>query len=233
MNRFHLIKTIQLVLVILLTIAALLYVFLNPDVYTAIAADTGTGILAVFLWVGLGISFVFLYYDFYSYAGMKRENTELDHAVYSDALTGIANRYSVDVFISRFLNKPVPKDMGCITLEIDNLGEINSRLGHQGGDAAIQAFSEILQHASSGICFIGRNGGNKFLAIIQECSEKRIQTFLSGVEEQVAEHNRENEDLPLKYSCGTAFAEGSDVHTITELIALSDRRAWKQMQERG
>ena len=46
---------------------------------------------------------------------------ELDVAIYSDALTGIANRYSVDVYLGRFLNKPLPEDIGCVTIDLTNL----------------------------------------------------------------------------------------------------------------
>ena len=74
MNRFNLIKTIQLILFIILTIAILLVVFLNQDVYAMISSDPGVRVLAIFLWVILGLSFVFLYYDFYYFSGMKREN---------------------------------------------------------------------------------------------------------------------------------------------------------------
>ena len=221
------IKTLQLILTVLVTIASLLIVFLNRDVYTMIAQDAGVRTLAVLIWIVLGLSFVFLYIDFHSYTDLKRENTELDNAVYSDALTGIANRYSVDVYIGQFLNKPLPKDMGCITTEITDLTEINKKIGHSGGDAAIQAFSDILMHAASGVCFIGRNGGNKFVAIFRECSEKRLGDFLKSVEEQVAEHNSLHPDMVLEYSSGTAFDEGETVHTLTELVALSDRRCWQ------
>ena len=226
MNKFNIIKTIQLIFMILLTVAALLTVFLNHEVYSAIAADPGVRLLAVLFWVALGVSFVFLYYDFYSYAGLRRENTELDNAIYSDALTGVANRYSVDVYISRFLNKPLPKDLCCITVEMENLAELNRTLGHSGGDSAILGFSGFLQHAASGICFIGRNGGNKFLAIFQECSEKRIHSFLESLQAQLCAYNDAHPQAMLEYSTGTAFAAEEDVHTITELIALSDRRAW-------
>ena len=134
MNRFYIIKTIQLIVTIGVTTATLLIVFLNRDVYSMIAQDSGVRLLAIFLWIVLGLSFIFLYFDFHSYTDLKRENTELDNAIYSDALTGIANRYSLDVYIGQFLKKPLPKDMGCVTVEITNLSEINIKKGHGGGD---------------------------------------------------------------------------------------------------
>ena len=226
MKRFDRIKTIQLIILIALAAAALVTILRSPELYHMIASDPQVRALCVILWLVCGLSFLFLLYDFNSYTGLKRENMELDNAMYSDALTGIANRYSVDVYIGQYLNKPLPRDMGCVTVELVNLAEINGRLGHSGGDAAIQAFSEILQGAATGVCFIGRNGGNKFLAIFRDCSQKRIDTFVTAIKEKTEERNTLHADAAIAYRIGTAFNEGEEVHTLTELVALSDRRAF-------
>ena len=223
MNKFNLIKTIQLVLYILLTVAIILVIFLDQDVYSMISQNPGVRVIAIFLWVILGLSFVFLYYDFYYFADMKRENTELDNAVYSDALTGIANRYSVDVYIEQFQNQLLPQDMGCVTVEMSNLKQINDEFGHEAGDAAIQTFSAIMSRASGNMCFIGRNGGNKFLAIFRNCSNEKLEKYRQTIDQLVEDHNNSNE-IKLEYRLGTAFDEGSEVKYLTELVALSDRR---------
>lgn len=227
MKRFDVFKTIQLVFLGGLTLAALYTVLRDPVLYAKIAEDPHVRRLCLILWLLLGVSFVSLFYDFSSYADMKRENTELDNAIYSDALTGIANRYSVDVYLGQYLHKPLPPDMGCITLDLHSLQEINAASGHAGGDEAIQAFAEILQKAASGVCFIGRNGGAKFLVIFRECTERRLERFLDGVREGTEAWNASH-PVPLRYSSGKAFEEGEKVHTLTELVALSDRRAFRE-----
>ena len=225
MNRFNIVKTIQLILTIGITIASLLVVFLNRDVYTLIATEPGVRTLAIFIWVVLGLSFLFMYYDFTSYTDLKRENAELDNAVYSDALTGIANRYSLDMYLGRFIGKPLPEDMGCATIDMTNLSQINKEKGHGQGDAAIRNFSEILLDAAGRSSFIGRNGGNKFVVIFRNCSDEMLESFLSALKRDIETHNSEHPDMEFRYSAGTAFDEGDDVISVTELVALSDRRA--------
>jgi len=227
MKRFDRIKTIQLLLLIAITASSLVVILRNSELYALIASNMAAKTISVLLWLTLGLSFLFLLYDFSSYADMRRENSELDNAVYSDALTGIANRYSVDAYIGQFLGKPLPEDMGVVTLEMTNLSEINKAHGHSGGDMAIQAFASILQTAAGRACFIGRNGGNKFVAIFRDCTETRLERFLDSVESLTDERNTSYEDAPIKYSAGTAFNEGDDVKTVTELVALSDKRAWQ------
>ena len=232
MKRFNVIKTIQLVLLLGITLAALAVIFGDRELYAAIASDPHVRVLCLLLWVVLVLSFLCLFYDFNSWSDLRRENLELDNAVYSDALTGVANRYSVDVYLGQYLNRPLPADMGCVTLDLLSLQEINAHSGHEGGDDAIRAFSGILQNAATGIFFIGRNGGNKFLAIFRECTGKRLERFLEEVGKEVDEWNSEH-PVPMRYSTGIAFDEGPDVHTLTELVALSDRRAFQAGMETG
>ena len=225
MKKFDRIKTIQLLLLIAITAASLVVILRNSELYALIATNMAARTISVLLWLTLGLSFLFLLYDFSSYADMRRENSELDNAVYSDALTGIANRYSVDAYIGQFLGKPLPEDMGVVTIDMTNRSEINKAHGHSGGDMAIQEFASILQTAAGRACFIGRNGGNKFVAIFRDCTETRLERFLDSVESLTEERNTLHEDARIRYSAGKAFNEGEDISTVTELVALSDKRA--------
>ncbi|MBE5998310.1 MAG: diguanylate cyclase [Lachnospiraceae bacterium] len=232
MKRFEWIKTIQLVLYILLTVIALVTIFRDDALYQTIASDPHVRLLSGILWLLMGLSFVFMFLDFGSYTDLKRENLALDQAIYSDTLTGVANRYSCDAYISQYLHRRMPKEMGCITLDLINLTQINQQYGHEGGDEAIREFSEILTEAArikgapegATNCFIGRNGGNKFLAIFRSCSHEIISDFLLEVEQ--LEGRRETDGkVPLVYAVGVAFDEESSVKSLVELVALSDHRA--------
>ena len=227
MKRFDLIKTFQLLLLAVLAVAALIVILRDASLSSAIALGGSVRTLAVLLWLVLGVSFLFLFYDFNSYSELKRENLELDNAIYSDALTGIANRYSVDVYLAQFQNRALPQDMGCVTLELTSLSAINAALGHGAGDAAIRDFSEILMNAANGICFIGRNGGNRFVAIFRDCTDARLEGFLTRLREGVDARNLRQPDALLEYSSGVAFREGDAVQSVTQLVALSDHRAFQ------
>ena len=231
MKRFDLIKTIQLLLLAVLAVVALATVLSDTELSREIAVGGAARILAVLQWMTLGISFLFLFYDFNSFGELRRENMELDNAVYSDALTGIANRYSVDQYIGQFQNKPLPPDMGCVTVALYGLSEINAKLGHTAGDSAIREFSEILMNSANGICFIGRNGGNKFVAIFRDCTPQRLSSFQQRLTEGMAAYNHGNPDAQLRCHTGVAFQEGPEVSTVTELVALSDRRAWEEAEQ--
>ena len=160
-KRFELFKTLQLLVLILLAGVGLFTLFTDDALYQMVGRDPSVRTLCLLLWLTLVLSFIGIYWDFSTHSAFKKDYRELDYAVYNDRITGIANRYSCDAMIEKYLDQPVPETLACVMLDILNIRDINERHGHLKGNEAIQAFSNILHTSSLGICFVGRNGGNK------------------------------------------------------------------------
>jgi diguanylate cyclase (GGDEF)-like protein len=190
-----------------------------------IAANGNLKVFFGIMWILLFVSFVFMYVDFSSYASLKREYRELELTIFSDPVTGMANRSSCDAFIEQYLDKPLPDDIGCIIFDITNLSDINQRFGYKEGNAAICEFSAILQAAAMDVCFVGRNSGNKFIAIFQACTRPKMEDFLHYVKSHVAMSNLKAEKSKICFEYGLAFQEEDQVANINRLIALANRRA--------
>lgn len=218
-------KTIQLILYIILTLCCLAAILLDKRIYHLIASDPGVRMLCILLWLALGLSFVFLYRDFHYFSSSARNYRELDHAIHSDPLSGLANRLSCDVMIRKYRDQPLPQDLGCIMLDLTNIRQINAHYGHQQGDRLIRDFSNILHLASAGLCFAGHNSGSRFLVLFEEGSSCKIETLLHKLEQKILSYNEQASDgLLIEYRYGVAFHEGEPVRSITDLIALADRR---------
>ena len=86
-------------------------------------------------------------------------------------------------------------------------------------------------NSANGICFVGRNGGNKFVAIFRDCTLQRLSSFQQRLTEGMASYNHGNPDAQLHCQTGVAFQEGPEVNTVTALVALSDRRAWEGAEQ--
>lgn len=224
MKKFDIFKTIQLIIFIILSGIALYIIFTDKELYQLVAVNPHIRTLCTLLWAICGISFLFIFLDFTLFSTFKKDYKELDYAVSSDPVAGIANRYSCDAVIEKYLGKPLPSDLGSVMFELTNIREINATHGHLVGNNAIREFASILQSASLNLAFVGRNGGNKFLAIIEKCDQEKLDTFLNRVNERMNRHNQSTEQLPLCVKYGVAFNEDSDIETITQLIALSNRR---------
>ncbi|PWJ47230.1 diguanylate cyclase domain-containing protein [Faecalicatena contorta] len=226
MRKLDIFKTIQLIVYIILTGLCVFRVMTDSEVYHYIATNSSIRMICVLLWVVLGVSFLFLFIDFSFFSSFKRDYRDLDFAVHSDPLSGIPNRFSCDALIEKYMDQPLPEDIGCIMFELSNIGEINRLYGHIEGNALIKDFSNILKTASINLCFIGRNGGNKFIALFEEGSEKKIETFLERIYFKVDSHNSGSDTRPIKYKYGRAFHEGTEVSTITDLVALANKRIY-------
>ena len=224
MKRFDIIKTVQLFALIIITVVMLIVIFRNPDLYHLIASDGKVKLIAGLLWAVLGISFVFLLYDFNSYSGLKRENIELDRAARTDSLTGIANRYSLDAYITGN-GDALPDDTGCATIVLTSLPLINEKKGHAGGDRALRTFSELLEAAAGREPFVGRNGGSKFVVIIRGCAPEKLAAFSETLSGLTAQHNSTDPEDVLVYSIGLAHSAEEKVQGLGELVAVSDHRA--------
>lgn len=224
MKKFNLFKTIQLIIFIVLAGAGLYLVLTDQELYHMIATNPHIRMLCTLLWAVCGISFLFIFFDFSLFSTLKKDYQELDYAVCSDPVAGIANRFSCDAMIEKYLDKPMPPHICSVMFELSNLMEVNQERGHMKGNELIREFSSILQNSSVNIAFVGRNGGNKFLAIIENCSEEKLNTFLSRINDRVNKYNQSNPTLPIHFHYGVAMDEDSQITTITELIALSNKR---------
>lgn len=223
-------KTIQLILYILLAAGCLYVILFDPELYHLVASDPSIRILCIFLWLILGISFVFIYRDFSYFSSYKKHYRELDYAIHSDPLSGLANRFSCDVMIEKYLDKPLPENIGCIMFDLTNIYKINHHYGHVQGNQVIRDFSNMLNLASIDLCFVGRNGGNKFLALFEQGDQYRIDLFLNKLEQKVMAYNEDSPNgLSIEYRYGIALhEEEEEIRTITDLIALSNRRINQQ-----
>lgn len=218
-------KTIQLILFILLTACCLGIILFDQRVYHLVASDPAFRTLCIFLWLALGLSFLFIYRDFHYFTSSRKDYRELDYAVHSDPLSGLANRFSCDVMIEKYLDKPIPENLGCIMFDLTNIHDTNKHYGHLKGNQLIRDFSSILHLASTNMCFVGRNGGNKFLALFEDGNAYKMDSFLKKLDQKIQLYNQDPaSSLLIEYRYGVAFHEGDEVKTITDLIALSNRR---------
>ena len=223
MKKLNFFKTVQLIILLAFLAVCVWLIFFQRELYNEIAQDPNLKMVCGMLWACFGLSLIFVFIDFLTMADYKRDFRELDFAVHSDPMSGLANRNSCDGIIDRYADKPVPKGVGCVMLELSNIRYINGRFGHSQGNAVIRDFSNILKMSSVSLCFVGRNGGNKFLAIFEESDRQQIDRFLERIDQKIEAYNAKNSGKPLDYASGIAFDEPEEM-TITQLVALADRR---------
>lgn len=224
MKKYTLYKTIQLIFFVLVAVGILAWIFPVTSVYNQIAHDPTMKLLAASLWFVLLGSFVFIFLDYSYFFGYLKDYKEMDVAVRSDPMSGIANRFSCDVILEKYLDKPLPKNLGCMMIELTNIQQINKAYGHIQGNLTIRDFSNMLRLSCSGLCFVGRNGGNKFLAIFEDSSPDDMDAFIDRLNLRVSAHNKDSANPPIEFNYGSAYSNLDHVKEITELVSLANSR---------
>ena len=225
MKEFLRIKTVQLIIEIVLAITFLVPILSDSETYHLIASNPDVKFVCGGIWAVFAVSFIFLFYDFYMYAGLKRKYGEIDMAMYSDPLTGIGNRSSCDAFIEEYVEQELPSGVACITFDLYNIGKINQEYGAKQGNMIIKEFSSILAAASMNKCFVGRNGGNKFLAIFKNTTCEDMNTFIEDVYQRVDARNKSLSKAKIEIHHGKVINEHGEHPNINEMVSLSYKKA--------
>ena len=129
--------------------------------------------------------------------------------------------------IEKYYDKKLPENLACIMIDLANLPEVNSLYDHATGNILLKDFSTILSSASLSLCFVGRNGGNKFLAIFENGEQEKLDTFLARVADRVKQHNLSSDAIAIEYHTGVAMNSKEHMDQITNLIALANKRIYE------
>lgn len=169
------------------------------------------------------ISLLLAVFYFYITGQQDKEYQLLYRTAYFDSLTGIPNRLSADLYVSRCGN---PDNMAVAVADLDGLKAVNDTYGHFAGDILIRDFATAFFDAAAPYGFTARNGGDEFLALFYGPDHSRlIKEFSARLEEKVQISNRTAE-YPVQYSIGFACGEDHECSTISELISYADRHMY-------
>ena len=150
----------------------------------------------------------------------------------TDQLTGIKNRRSIyeelDSLIENY--KLSSKHFGIILLDIDFFKSVNDTYGHHAGDMvlidAAKCFSENIRSND----FIGRQGGEEFLALIEGVDIEEIGMIGERVRSSIEESIIKVEGIEIKITVSGGIAHSSEKIDRDELINLADQRLYVAKQ---
>ena len=129
--------------------------------------------------VGLLLLFGYQIFKALRYAAMNRI---LQRKVYLDEATSLHNKNKCE----ELLDAPDPPDgnTALCVFDLNNLRTINNNLGHDKGDEYIRSFAEQLRLAVPSQHFVGRDGGDEFIAILYGVDWDGAQDVLRSIRAQ-------------------------------------------------
>jgi len=142
------------------------------------------------------------------------QKKSLEQRVTHDALTGLLNRPAIfDILHKQILRaKRGGFGIAVIMIDIDHFKNINDTCGHPTGDAVLCEIANRLTQSARSHEYIGRYGGEEFLAIIspysQEGAVKAAERFRKAIASE--EINTNQTLIPATISLGVAIATGEE-----------------------
>lgn len=213
-KKFKIFKTIQLIVAIILFFVFLI-LLLNPLLRNSIYTNKELFLLCGLLWLFMIYSFITIFFDLKKLRESIVSEHTLNRKAYLDSLTGIPNRYSCDLIFDTYKHATDIGEIGCALFCISNLSDINEKKGREAGDQVLQDFSALLGSVADSYGFVGRNGGNEFIAVLENCSEGCMTTFIHAVEDEI-----KKQGLPFSITSAYVLNHYEKLAHFTDLISL-------------
>lgn len=161
-----------------------------------------------------------MYLKEFKYLALVRES-------YRDGLTNCYNR---NYFELKMLEFKKMKNLGMIVFDLDCLKDINDKLGHDFGDEIIKRTVEIINSIIKPEDILCRFGGDEFVLLVKDSSEKKIELLIKEIEEKFKEKNKNN--FPIYISLGYSI-KVKEKDSIKETFKLADYKMYgKKMKNK-
>jgi diguanylate cyclase (GGDEF)-like protein len=164
---------------------------------------------------------------------MRRQNEELDILSHIDELTGLLNARGFMERSERL--RPVCGSVRAYVIygDLDHLKEINDTWGHDEGNYALQAASQILKSCLRESDVLARMGGDEFLAL----AVADISEFESIFRERISRTSQRlnqtsNKPYYVELSLGVASFDFDQEANLQDVISKADARLYQHKQRR-
>lgn len=198
MKTFRNIKIAQLCVLLILDIGAIVVLLANPGVGKRLFEDKVVFLLYCIIWALMVFGLLCLLYDFFKIKQFAVESHALNKVAYLDNLTGIPNRHGLDSVFKTYDTPESMTTVGCFMVTLANLKEINESKGHAAGDLMIQDFCNIFEEIGDTFGFVGRNGGNDYLMVMDDCSHEAMERFILALDKRVEAYNGTHTEAPIR-----------------------------------
>ena len=122
-----------------------------------------------------------------------------------------------------YISEPV----GFVMFDLNNLKRTNDTYGHTVGDQLITNFARLLRNAIPSKDFVGRYGGDEFIAIITQTTKEEILLIMEEVHSTVKHFNENIHKVEVSYAYGYAFSEDYSECTMKTLFNKADKHMYE------
>ena len=159
---------------------------------------------------------------------IMKQNKELKQKAYLDLHTGLPNKSKCE----EVLHDPdfVQEPLACVMFDLNNLKKVNDTLGHTEGDRLILNFARILRQNIPQADFVGRYGGDEFIAIVHNANKNSMKQIIKDLQSEVDRFNEDEENVKISFAFGWALSTDYAHCTLRMLFDKADRHMYENKQ---
>jgi|SRR3989344_298081 len=117
------------------------------------------------------------------------------------------------------------KEVSLVFIDLDHFKEVNDTLGHTAGDDVLKKAAEHMKSAVRGTDLLARYGGDEFIALLPNTSEKHAVIVAEKLRATL-DSDPELKKLGVTASIGVSFTNTSDATDSKTLIERADAAAY-------
>lgn len=146
----------------------------------------------------------------------------------TDTLTGLYNRRYLEVHLEKLIqkNNDSKKALAVIMTDIDHFKAVNDTYGHNVGDEVLKEFSRRIQENTRSFDLVARMGGEEFVVILPDVSEKRAIVVAERLRRAIAEEpfacSAPEGAIKVTTSLGGALIDHGS-HTNEAVLEIADK----------
>ena len=159
---------------------------------------------------------------------LEQAQAQLAAQASQDALTGLANRRSVDSHLDLRSKRETP--FSVIYIDLNGFKKINDTNGHQAGDDLLRQVGGRLRQAFRATDIVGRWGGDEFVALVDE-SLAEAQANVSRVDEWLSKEftiSSGQTEQRVRVSAAVGVASWRPGETVTGVVQRADAEMYEQ-----
>ena len=142
-----------------------------------------------------------------------------------DFATGLFNKNRCKELLT---DETIIQEPICLMMfDLNELKKINDTFGHETGDLLISNFARILKKNLPSSAFLGRYGGDEFIAVIKKCDKAKAEKIAAALSDSAGKYNGSDAHVKLSYSVGYALSTDYPQCTMALLMEEADFYMYK------
>jgi diguanylate cyclase (GGDEF)-like protein len=157
------------------------------------------------------------------------QNQVIEQQSFTDPLTEIYNRRSLDQIAGRFISHARRRQapLTFLMVDVNKFKQINTRFGHLTGDFVLSEIAGMLKASIRGSDAAVRYGGDEFLILLADTTAHGADIVVRRIQTRLDDWNGHKHLDGVSLSLSIGISEWHDGETMDEVLDAADRKMYE------